>query len=229
MTDVNVFIETFTHKVTTALCSVSVEQIKSAIAALRACCTRSGRVYVFGNGGSYAMAGHWSSDLNKAILYRRGRKRTQSDFCVVRLPMSDAELTAWANDSGYDSVFAGPLMHLVRPADLVIALSCSGNSLNVLNAVNVAKQLAGFVLDEDNGEKDRHIGQRRGQNGAPHLGRPVECRLHPGLAHFPMPKDVFKHHNRVVHDIAHGKRQTRQHDNIQGAPQGVEDDEHGNH
>ena len=146
MTDVNVFIETFTHKVTTALCSVSVEQIKSAIAALRACCTRSGRVYVFGNGGSYAMAGHWSSDLNKAILYRRGRKRTQSDFCVVRLPMSDAELTAWANDSGYDSVFAGPLMHLVRPADLVIALSCSGNSLNVLNAVNVAKQLAVPVI-----------------------------------------------------------------------------------
>lgn len=146
MTDVNVFIETFTHKVTTALCSVSVEQIKSAIAALRACCTRSGRVYVFGNGGSYAMAGHWSSDLNKAILYRRGRKRTQSDFCVVRLPMSDAELTAWANDSGYDIVFAGPLMHLVRPADLVIALSCSGNSLNVLNAVNVAKQLAVPVI-----------------------------------------------------------------------------------
>ena len=86
---------------------------------------------------------------------------------------------------------------------------------------DVTKELTGFVLDKDNGEKHRQVGQRRRQNRAPHFAGAIQRRLGAGLAHLPVAKDVLEHHDRVVHHIAYGKGQAGQHDDVQGASEGI--------
>ena len=60
-------------------------------------------------------------------------------FQAIRLPTTEEELTAWANDVGFDMVFAGPLRNYIQDSDTVIAISSSGNSPNVVKAVELAK------------------------------------------------------------------------------------------
>jgi len=55
------------------------------------------------------------------------------------LPSTEAELTAWANDVGYDMIFAGPLKNYIQDSDTIIAISSSGNSINIIKAVELAK------------------------------------------------------------------------------------------
>jgi D-sedoheptulose 7-phosphate isomerase len=98
-------------------------------------------VYVLGNGGSASTASHFACDLSKAtVVARRSRLR------VTALNDNVALLTAWANDTAYDRVFAEPLRNLLDPGDLVIAISASGNSDNVLEAVRVARSLGAVTV-----------------------------------------------------------------------------------
>jgi D-sedoheptulose 7-phosphate isomerase len=97
----------------------------------------SGRmVYLFGNGGSAALASHFACDLGKGTAYCNGGKR----FRVLALTDNLPTLTAWANDSNYDDVFSEQLRNFVRPHDVVFAISTSGNSKNVLNALHLARE-----------------------------------------------------------------------------------------
>jgi D-sedoheptulose 7-phosphate isomerase len=93
-----------------------------------------GTVFVCGNGGSATTASHFAQDLAKSTLLGdddpdRLRVVALTDVSVV---------TAWANDHGFETVFEQPLRALARGGDLLIALSGSGNSANVLNAVRWA-------------------------------------------------------------------------------------------
>ena len=91
------------------------------------------RVYICGNGGSAATASHFACDLAKgAICSNRPRLR------VFSLTDGNPLLTAWANDTNYSNVFAEQLKNFVEPDDIVIAISGSGNSANILNAVQEA-------------------------------------------------------------------------------------------
>lgn len=132
------FIKSFATKVEKALEALPVEEIARAMSILEACYERDGRIYVFGNGGSLAIATHWVSDINKTIfshhLDRPGRR-----FQAVRLPSTESEITAWANDVGYDMIFAGPLRNYVQEGDVIIAISSSGSSPNIVKAVELAK------------------------------------------------------------------------------------------
>ena len=91
-------------------------------------------IFVFGNGGSAATASHFVCDLAKGTA-EKGRKR----FRVIGLNDCIPLLTAWSNDSRYEDCFAEQLENLVQEEDLVIAISASGNSPNVLRAVETAK------------------------------------------------------------------------------------------
>jgi D-sedoheptulose 7-phosphate isomerase len=96
----------------------------------------SGRmVYLFGNGGSASLASHLACDLGKGTAYCNGGKR----FRVLALTDNLPTLTAWANDSSYEEVFAEQLRNVVEPQDVAFAISGSGNSQNVLNALHVAR------------------------------------------------------------------------------------------
>lgn len=115
------------------------KEIAKAMNILQATYERDGRVYVFGNGGSLSMATHWVADFNKTVFSHHLDKNTRR-FQAIRIPTTEEELTAWANDVSFDMVFAGPLKNYIRDGDTVIAISSSGNSANVVKAVRLAKQ-----------------------------------------------------------------------------------------
>src|SRR3989339_515932 len=133
------YIETFSKKAQKALKNLPANEIAKAINLLEAVYERDGRIYVFGNGGSLALATHWVSDFNKTVFSHNLDYHSRR-FQAIRLPSTEEELTAWANDIGYDMVFAGPLQNYLQDSDLVIAISSSGNSQNVIKAVNLAKK-----------------------------------------------------------------------------------------
>lgn len=91
-------------------------------------------IYVAGNGGSAATAMHWVNDINKAAS-RSGRRRIRA-MC---LSDNTSWLTALANDEGYERVFAAQLESFARPGDLLVLISASGNSPNLLAAALAAR------------------------------------------------------------------------------------------
>jgi D-sedoheptulose 7-phosphate isomerase len=90
-------------------------------------------VFIAGNGGSAATATHWANDINKAAT-RSGRR----PFRGVSLTDSTSWLTALANDEGYDRVFSGQLENLAQPGDVLVCISASGRSPNLVKAVEAA-------------------------------------------------------------------------------------------
>jgi len=92
-------------------------------------------VYLFGNGGSAALASHIACDLAKGTM-ANGRRRMRA----VSLNDNVALMTAWANDSNYAEIFAEQLHDVVEAGDLVLAISSSGNSPNVVRGLEVARE-----------------------------------------------------------------------------------------
>lgn len=103
------------------------------------------QVFILGNGGSAAIASHMACDLGKGTLtnvYDLKEKR----FRVISLTDNMPLFSALANDIGYDYVFEQQLQNLVKPGDVVIGISCSGNSPNVLNALKFSKQKGAITI-----------------------------------------------------------------------------------
>jgi len=117
-----------------------VPALEGAAAALRDCLARGGTVFACGNGGSAADAQHLVGEL---VGRFRAERRA---LPAVALGTDPATLTAVANDYGFERVFARQLEALARPGDLLVALSTSGNSPNVLAAVEAARARGLAVL-----------------------------------------------------------------------------------
>jgi D-sedoheptulose 7-phosphate isomerase len=132
------FIRKFGQRAAELLQNLPTAEIAKAMNILQAAYERDGRIYVFGNGGSLAIATHWVADFNKTVFGRHLEGQTRR-FQAMRLPSTESELTAWANDVGFDMVFAGPLKNYLQDADVLVAISSSGNSSNVVKAVELAK------------------------------------------------------------------------------------------
>jgi D-sedoheptulose 7-phosphate isomerase len=135
----NDYIDAFVRRVSLALDNLPKNEIARALNILQAVYERDGRIYVFGNGGSLALATHWVADLNKTV-FAGNLSHDARRFAAIRVPSTEEEITAWANDVSYDMIFAGPLANYLRSGDVVIAISVSGNSRNVINAVELAKE-----------------------------------------------------------------------------------------
>ena len=103
-------------------------------AAIRGTRERGGGVYTCGNGGSAATASHLALDLAKNV--RRPDRRGLRVFCLADNP---GLLTAWANDTTYERIFSAQIETTIASGDLLIAISGSGNSPNVLDAVLTAR------------------------------------------------------------------------------------------
>lgn len=109
--------------------------IEEAISWLHQARVNGRTVFIMGNGGSASTATHFVCDLAKNT-----RQPDAPPFRVIGLADNMAILSAYANDEGYENVFAQQLANLVQPEDVVIAISTSGNSPNVLRAVALAQQ-----------------------------------------------------------------------------------------
>jgi D-sedoheptulose 7-phosphate isomerase len=92
-------------------------------------------IFIFGNGGSAATASHFVNDLNK--LASSGYKKK---FKAIGLTDNIPLITAWANDEDYEAIFVQQLDNLLSEGDVVIGLSCSGSSQNVIRAFELARQ-----------------------------------------------------------------------------------------
>lgn len=92
-------------------------------------------VFVIGNGGSSSTASHFVCDLLKTSI-----NNTQPRFRAQCLTDNTPVMTAWANDVSYDDIFSEQLKNFVKEGDILIAISCSGNSPNILKAVEDAKR-----------------------------------------------------------------------------------------
>jgi len=93
------------------------------------------RIFIMGNGGSAATASHFALDLAKNTIMA-GAPRVKAISLTDHVPL----ITAWSNDTAYEHIFAEQLANMIEPGDLVIGISASGNSLNVINALKVAKK-----------------------------------------------------------------------------------------
>jgi D-sedoheptulose 7-phosphate isomerase len=99
------------------------------------------QIFIMGNGGSASTASHWVCDLAKNT-----RVEGMPRFRVIGLSDNIPLMTAYANDEGYARVFSEQLINLVQPGDIVIAISTSGNSENVLRAIEVANQAGALTI-----------------------------------------------------------------------------------
>jgi D-sedoheptulose 7-phosphate isomerase len=101
-------------------------------------------IFVFGNGGSAASASHMMCDLNKGSITTEQTTPAPARPKVIALTDNVPLLTAWANDRGYEHVFSEQLKGLAQRGDVVLAISGSGNSPNVLLALKTAREFGAF-------------------------------------------------------------------------------------
>ena len=123
------------HRLAALIPHLPFREIDAMAAALLKAQAEENTVFVFGNGGSAASASHMMCDLNKGTIEAAQGRRLRVMSLTDNVPL----LTAWANDSTYDRVFSEQLKNFVRPGDVAFAISASGNSPNVLLALQAAR------------------------------------------------------------------------------------------
>lgn len=116
-----------------ALEAVPLEPFEELVRLLESAFHEERQVFVMGNGGSGSTASHFACDFNKGISFGLPKR-----FRVICLHDNLATLMAYANDVSYEQIFVEPLKNFLRAGDLVIGLSGSGNSPNVLRAIEFA-------------------------------------------------------------------------------------------
>lgn len=119
----------------------NLEEINEAMNAIYNTYINGGTIYVCGNGGSASTASHMQNDFNKGISEYVDKK-----FNFYCLNDNVSTMMAVANDIGYEEVFRFPLLNKIADNDLLIGISGSGNSKNVLNAAEYAKECGAKVL-----------------------------------------------------------------------------------
>jgi D-sedoheptulose 7-phosphate isomerase len=121
--------------------ALSRQQIWSVLLVLYEAWQTERRIFLCGNGGSAATASHLANDLNKLTIVE-GKPRMKALALTDNIPL----MTAWANDSAFEDIFAEQLLNFIEPGDVLIGISTSGYSRNVLRAFEVAKAYKGITI-----------------------------------------------------------------------------------
>ncbi|MGE5570794.1 MAG: SIS domain-containing protein [Rhodospirillales bacterium] len=132
------------------------------------------KIFVCGNGGSAATASHFATDLVKGASYGRDAR-----FRILALTDSMPTLTAYANDVSYECVFVEQLRNFAEPGDLVMGISGSGNSPNVVRAIEYgnAAGCRTLALTGRDGGKLGRLAQLNIQVSEPHMGRIEDAHM----------------------------------------------------
>lgn len=134
-------LEDYWQEVARVAATVDIQALKRAADELLSCQARERVVFAIGNGGSAATASHFTCDLAKGT--RRGGPPT---FRTLALTDNVPVMTAWANDYSFERVFAEQLVSLAQPGDVLVAISVSGTSPNIVSAVSEARTLGLTVI-----------------------------------------------------------------------------------
>lgn len=135
-------IKNYLERVIDAINSLDAEKISDAVNAITAAGDRGAAIWVMGNGGSAATASHFVCDFSKGVYSSPAGRRYDFRCLSDNTPI----FTAIANDISYDDVFYLQLKDLLKPDDLVIAISGSGNSKNIIKAAEYTKSVGATLL-----------------------------------------------------------------------------------
>ena len=130
------FAEDYRSKLTRTLAALDIEQVGKLIDLLARARDQQRHIFVCGNGGSASTASHFVTDMVKGASYERKER-----FRIMALTDSLSTITAYSNDVSYECVFLEQLKNFAQRDDLLIAISGSGNSPNVLRAVEYGKSV----------------------------------------------------------------------------------------
>jgi D-sedoheptulose 7-phosphate isomerase len=131
----------FLERVGQELLRIDTAEVQALAEAIFACYQLRRFVFVIGNGGSGSNASHFCEDLGKGTLRRPDfDDDSKSRLRIISLTDNTPYILAWGNDEGFDRVFVEQLKNLASPGDLLIAISGSGNSPNILRAVDWANR-----------------------------------------------------------------------------------------
>jgi D-sedoheptulose 7-phosphate isomerase len=131
----------FLERVGQELLRIDPAEVQALAEAVWSCYQRGRFVFVIGNGGSGSNASHFCEDLGKGTLRREDFDNDQKKrLRILSLTDNTPYILAWGNDEGFERVFVEQLKNLASPGDLLVAISGSGNSPNVLRAVEWANR-----------------------------------------------------------------------------------------
>jgi D-sedoheptulose 7-phosphate isomerase len=184
------FSESYKQQTIEALSSIDLAKVDKAIEWLREARDCGRHIFVCGNGGSASTASHFVCDVVKGASYER-----PSRFRILALTDSMATLTAYSNDVGYQCVFVEQLRNFAAAGDLVMAISGSGNSPNVVEAVEYANRIGCKTIG------------LTGRSGGK-LGQAAQLQIHVPLEHMGRIEDA---HMVICHMIAYYFMETESH------------------
>lgn len=134
-------LQTYLEREVKVMQSIDLDSINEVMNILEAARMDSKRIFVCGNGGSAATASHYCNDFNNGW-----RDKDETKYNFECLSDNIPSMMTIANDIGYEQIFRLPLMNKMRAGDILIGISCSGNSQNVINAMEYTKSIGGSTI-----------------------------------------------------------------------------------
>ena len=135
------FVKDYLTRLKQILDDIDVDVISDIVDTLEETIENKSRIYILGNGGSAATASHMVNDLGAGL-----RRRDVINFDVTSLGDNSPVITAIANDIGYENIFYMQMKGHINADDVVVAISCSGESPNIIKAVDYAKDLGCKII-----------------------------------------------------------------------------------
>ena len=137
---INDYSRSYIDYLSSVLNNISLTDIEKFVEVLLEARERESSIFFIGNGGSAATASHFANDI--AI----GTRTYEKPFRAISLCDNQAVITAIANDDGYEKIFSQQLQVLLKKQDVVVAISASGNSPNLLDAIDTAKKMNAITV-----------------------------------------------------------------------------------
>jgi D-sedoheptulose 7-phosphate isomerase len=157
-----------------AIEAIDLEKVGAAIEVFREARDSNRQIFVCGNGGSASTASHFVCDMVKGASFNR-----ETRFRIMALTDSLPTITAYSNDVAYDAIFVEQLKNFAKPDDVVMGISGSGNSPNVLRAVEYANSIGckTVALTGRDGGKLGPLAHLNIQVANPHMGRIEDAHM----------------------------------------------------
>lgn len=168
------FTEDYRAKLIASLAKIDLNAVDQAIAWFEEARAHGRTIFTAGNGGSASTASHFVCDVLKGASFGRDSK-----FRIMALTDNLATLTAYSNDVSYDIVFTEQLKNFARPGDVLLTISGSGNSKNVLDAMDYANSIGcrTIALTGRDGGKLGKLAQLNILAPEPHMGRIEDAHM----------------------------------------------------
>jgi D-sedoheptulose 7-phosphate isomerase len=182
------YFEAYRDEIIRSWSTVDPAAVTAAAQVLIDCIDRDGVIYACGNGGSAAIANHLLCDFQKGI-----QTDTTAKPRVVSLSCNLEIITAIGNDIGYEDIFVYQLRTMARPGDVIVTISASGNSENIVRAMNWAKNNGVPTI--------ALVGFAGGRSGAL-----ADVMIHVAAQNYGTVEDV---HQSIMHILAQYLRQSR--------------------